>query len=768
MREDTEVKVTRSVGHTPSLGQRSGLAALFVILAAAAVACLAAAPASAVVLPDGRAYEVVTPTDKNAANLGDGLPSFDGSAVNWASIGACCGAPNSAVNFYQSQRHPLGWLTSALSPTPLEPLVGLFQEQVAQDYTSDLSQSIFITGASYAPGDNDDGAPDLYRVSASGGTPTWLSQGPIGGTAEEESQLGLATRDFNHVAFTSHEALTPDAAAQPLAYNRGQYLYLRDVAAGTTTLVNVDDAGNLVNNVGAILGNAGFTANLNIPANYTGTSRNAVSSDGSKVFFETPPENSLACCLHHPHLYMRDLSNNTTTPLDDPGQVDVPAQYEGASDDGSLVFFTTTQQGLTPDADPTPGDNELYGFNTDTMTRFRVSAGDGTATGDVIGETAISNDGSHVFFVARGALAPGAVAGDPNFYVYDTTSGVTTFIAKLAKGDIVGPSGETGPLVDQPDVNRPAIPTATGSVLVFASSANLTDENPAGPSTTLAADAFSGETSIEVASTAGLVAGRRIAIGPSFNPDNVRIRSVVDATHLNLVGNLVFSHSPGDSVDQLAASEIYRYTTSSGSIVCLSCPPPGVDATRDASFGLASGGAYGPIGLPMTADGSKIFFNSPDPLVPEDLNSDTPPVGIFGFLGTGDVYEWENGDVSLISDGRAPGSSLGSTTPSGNDVTFTTSGQLVPQDQDGFTDIYDARVNGGIPVPVIPPQCQADGCKPPPSTPPPGSTPGSSGFAGPGNQPKDTTSSTQKKKKCKSKKSKGKKKKCKKKKNRRA
>ena len=166
----------------------------------------------------------------------------------------------------------------------------------------------------------------------------------------------------------------------------------------------------------------------------------------------------------------------------------------------------------------------------------------------------------------------------------------------------------------------------------------------------------------------------------------------------------------------------------------------------------------------MTSDGSKIFFQSPDALVPEDLNSDTPPGGPFGFLGTADVYEWQSGNVSLISDGVSPGSTLGSTNPSGSDVTFTTTGQLVPQDLDGFSDIYDARVNGGITPVVIPPPCTGDGCKPPPSTPPPGSTPGSSGFAGPGNQPKDTTSSAQKKKK---KKCKGKKK-CKKKKNRRA
>jgi len=179
-------------------------------------------------------------------------------------------------------------------------------------------------------------------------------------------------------------------------------------------------------------------------------------------------------------------------------------------------------------------------------------------------------------------------------------------------------------------------------------------------------------------------------------------------------------------------------------------------ATRAANLGAASGGAYGPVGVPMTADGSEIFFQSPDPLVPQDLNSDTPPAGLFGFLGTADVYEWENGNVSLISDGRSPGSFLGSTTPSGNDVTFGTSGQLVPQDLDGFSDIYDARVNGGIPVPESPTPCQGDGCKSPPSPPPPDSTPGSSGFAGPANQGKDTTPSTatQKKKKCKSKKKK--------------
>jgi hypothetical protein len=677
--------------------------ALLTLLAVAALASLAAAPASAA-LPDGRAYEVVTPVDKNAVNPGAGLPSLDGSVIDWEAIGACCGAPTSAVTLFQSERQTTGWLTSALTPKPLVPLVGLTDEQAPMDMSDDLSQSIFITPASYDPGDDDDGALDLYRTSTSGGPPVWLSQGSVGGTAENQATLGLATRDFNHIAFTSHEALTPDAASQPLTTDgTAQYLYVRDVSAGTTTLVNVDDSGNLVDSAGAILGNAGFPGNQFIPANFTGTSRNAISSDGSKVFFETPPENSFAGHNHSPHLYMRNLSTDTTTALDDPSQVEVPAQYEGASDDGSLVFFTTKQ--ALDGADPTAGDNELYGFNTNTLTRFRVSGGAaGDVTGNVVGETAISNDGSHVFFIARGVLASNtnsqgasATADLPNFYDYDTTSGTTTFIATLADGDggdLLDQFGARCCLNAQPDVNRPAVPTADGSVLVFASSADLTGENASG------------------------------------------------------------------------FAQIYRYETSSGDLVCISCPPPGTDATRPANLGATTGGAYGPIGVPMTADGSTIFFQSPDALLPNDLNSDTPPAGPFGFLGTADVYEWQNGSLFLISDGRSPGSVLGSTNPSGNDVTLTTTGQLVPQDQDGFSDIYDARVNGGITPPVTPPPCQGDGCKPPSSPPPPDTTPGSSGFAGPGNQPKDTSPSTgnaKKKKKCK-----GGKKKCKKKKNRRA
>jgi hypothetical protein len=151
----------------------------------------------------------------------------------------------------------------------------------------------------------------------------------------------------------------------------------------------------------------------------------------------------------------------------------------------------------------------------------------------------------------------------------------------------------------------------------------------------------------------------------------------------------------------------------------LSCSTVGGAAlTGSAGLGSSGGGSYGPsgTGVPMSSDGSRIFFNSPDPLAPGVISTQPIPIGLFGGLTFAqNVYEWENGTVSAITDGHSTtGSSLGSTTPSGNDVFFTTEDQLVPQDTDGYDDIYDARVGGGFPAPATPPPACAspDACRP--------------------------------------------------------
>ena len=487
----------------------------------------------------------------------------------------------------------------------------------------------------------------------------------------------------------------------------------------------------LISPDGAILGNGNWLAQGFQPADVFGTTTNAISGDGQKIFFETPPSfaggGGSAEGVGPPHLYMRDEATNTTTQLDANPMAPDQAIYEGASQDGSVVFFTS-DEGLGGD---TNTDNELYEFNTTgaqlgpapPMSVIPLS-GDSATDGDVVGVTAISNDGSHVWFVAHGVLANNtgaqgetATQDAMNFYVVNTATGNTKFIAQLGDG-IAGDNRERTALTAEPDINRAAIPTPDGSVLVFESSANLTNKNPVGPTTTLTADVDSQSTqqpiSIDVASTAGFLVGRSIQIESPIFTESATILGIPDSTHLLVSDSgigLIFPHSAGDAIVQRPPFEVYRYATADNSLTCVSCKA-GVTPTGSAGLGASYGGSYGPAyeGVPMSSDGSRIFFDSPDPLTPGVISSPPIPIGLFGGLTfVQNVYEWNNGTVSLISDGQSTtGSSLGSTTPSGNDVFLTTEDQLVPQDTDGYDDIYDARVDGGFPAPPGPgPACNS-------------------------------------------------------------
>ncbi len=690
-------------------------------------------------LPDGRVYELVTPPEKNGLEPGVAAIVPSGEALDWEAIGGCCGATSGADELYRAQRGAKGWSTTALTPAPSRPLVGFFEEQAPMFISSDLSETIFATPSSYAAGDSEDGALNLYLVG-SGGPPAWLSQGPLGGSPPDNATFGGANSDAGTVVFNTAAPLTADAT--PLGGGGTappEYLYARQPATAQTSLVNVDDSDQLISPYGAILGNGGFLNQGDIPADYNGTTTNAISSDGTKVFFESPPY-GLEGLNPTPssHLYMRDLATHATTALDEPASSGW-ARYEGAAEDGSLVFFTS-DEGLG--GDPYT-DTELYAANTTEHqigpvapgSVYPISAGDGPGfvDGELLGAAAIANDGSHVYFTAKGVLAGNtgaeggtATQGEPNLYVFDTATGQTTFIVALGQRD-VETEGEPGPLVSEPDIDRPAIPTPDGTVLIFDSSANLTGQNEAGPATTLTTEIeYGSEAPIAVASTAGMISGRSVRVGSGLFAETRRITAVVDATHLKLSAPFYDSHQAGEPVEQLGVFQLYRYATADGSLVCVSCSPPGVVTRGSAGLGGSAGGTYGDAGfpVPMSANGSRIFFDTTTSLVPGDLNGEEQPVGPFRASLALDVYEWEGGQVHLISPGRATGAALAGTTPSGNDVFFLTAARLVAG-SDGFYDLYDARVDGGFPTPPAPPSCEGTGCRTVPPSPEPGPSPAS-------------------------------------------
>jgi hypothetical protein len=208
-----------------------------------------------------------------------------------------------------------------------------------------------------------------------------------------------------------------------------------------------------------------------------------------------------------------------------------------------------------------------------------------------------------------------------------------------------------------------------------------------------------------------------------------------------------------DNVDQRSGThdeEVYLYDSIAHTLTCVSCNPTGarpvgVLDTVESGEGLGllvdrrkvwaeSGQEHWLAGnIPgwtsqslvsalfqsrYLSDNGRLFFNSPDSLVPQAAN------------GKENVYEYEpanvgscespsGGCVSLISSGTSSReSAFLEATPSGNDVFFLTASQLLPQDTDSAFDIYDARVcSTGSPCQSPPPPAPADcsseeGCRP--------------------------------------------------------
>lgn len=176
--------------------------------------------------------------------------------------------------------------------------------------------------------------------------------------------------------------------------------------------------------------------------------------------------------------------------------------------------------------------------------------------------------------------------------------------------------------------------------------------------------------------------------------------------------------------------EIYRYDTS-GQIVCVSCSPTRPAAGGDSELATGSPEVGGMamnqhLDVPnLSSDGRQVVFESRDALLPQDVN------------GAEDVYEWRDGNLSLVSSGHAvQPSELFGVTPSGNDIFFETGEKLVGEGQDmGALAIYDARVGGGLASqqsaqPLI---CAGEACQGQPGGSPPRADLGSATFDGRGN-----------------------------------
>jgi hypothetical protein len=371
----------------------------------------------------------------------------------------------------------------------------------------------------------------------------------------------------------------------------------------------------------------------------------------------------------------------------DPNGVGRPARYWGASTDGSRVFFTSKAE-LTNDANTGPADNaaNLYEYDVETgaLSDLTVDSNPGDVNGaGVLGLVTAGDDGSYVYFVAEGKLAEGAVSGKPNLYL--SHAGRVVFVAVLARSTQAEEGGfETG-----------------------GDSGDWSGAQPEGENG-----------------------------GQESGPGQHTARVTPDGTHLAFESERSLTGYDNEPVEPEGCKngkcrEVYLYDASSGVLACASCDPNGSRPIGPAQLGTQESipevfGGNDPFytATNLSSDGSRLFFESPDALVPHDTN------------GRRDVYEYENGHVYPISDVAGNNDSFFlDASPSGNDVFIATANQLLPSDTDFRVDLYDVRVGGGFPVSVTPAVCDnGDSCKGPVS-PQPGvfGAPASATFSGAGN-----------------------------------
>lgn len=164
-------------------------------------------------------------------------------------------------------------------------------------------------------------------------------------------------------------------------------------------------------------------------------------------------------------------------------------------------------------------------------------------------------------------------------------------------------------------------------------------------------------------------------------------------------------------------------------------------------------------GRNLSANGDRVFFQTPDSLVAADDNGNVKcpafggQPGNHNLSGPGhcqDVYEWEavgsgsctvveadGGCLYLLSTGQSEQASyFVGASKDGSSAFIATDSRLVPADGDQAADVYDVREGGGLASQHIRPAVpcsSAEACKGPGLASPPTTSPATPTFQGPGN-----------------------------------
>jgi hypothetical protein len=742
-----------------------------------------------VTLPDNRAYEMVTPVQKQGSLFEDTGPiraAASGDAIADVATLPTEDAPQGngeTLISILSTRTSSGWESRTIAaPHPfegpaeeLQPEYLFFNEDLSsavveppsagyQKLSPQATEStpylhtLFFNGNVSEPCDVPyTSAQSCYAPLVSPSDDTHIPLEPFGeltanGLCVETFRCGPRVRggtpDMSHLVLTSHAPLTSTPAptgtpsereGQPdiYEYSNGQLQLLSILPGQTEGSAGLELAGRV--GIGASGEGKGAVA-----------SRHAISDNGSRVVMdEKRPEGGNKSVVFAA-LYLRDVVKGETIRLDvgvEEGsfkpEESVEPEYVDANAEGTKIFFLDGAK-LTAGsgAHGSPG---FDGQDRPDLYECAITEENGKdhcALTDLTPETnhesarvatvlGVSEDGSYVYFAAGGGLGIAPRETEPG----------GCKVQNFGEGEEPSETALCNVFVRHDGVTR----------FVAALSQQDNSDWTNGPSLT----------------------GQDVRVSP--NGEWLAFSSHRDLTgYDNAASNGTncgtYEGSFGELLPlPLLCGEVFEYDAATETLSCASCNPTGARPTGGASVpgwtqtfkkDFQREAYYQPRYL---SDEGRLFFNSPDALLPLDVSKQNE---VFEYepVGAGTCTEatssgselyvpGEHGCVALISTGTASkgsqfleaaeGAGVGehgeAGSAAGRDVFFLTSEKVLPQDVDTAPDVYDAHECTTQSPCIAPPSalrpCETEAsCKAPPSPQPTiYGAPASATFTGPGN-----------------------------------
>jgi hypothetical protein len=418
---------------------------------------------------------------------------------------------------------------------------------------------------------------------------------------------------------------------------------------------------------------------------------NAVSSTADRIFFTATSQTGNDA--ENSAVFVRIDGSETLDVSQSPLAPDTEAEFQGATPDGSRVYFTANA-GLTAKSSPSGRDlyechiveNVATGKHECELTDLSVGtteepaeAGAPSGSAKIGALVGVSDDGSRVYFVAGGQLVPGggasaaqnAADGTLSLYLYEATTKSVRYVGAIGSKSREVTFVTTGETSDYTSRTSP-----DGRYLLFESTANVT----------------------------------------GYDGGHTPMAYLFDA----------------------------EATNGREALACVSCRQdgkPGIGASdkeRQAVLKIATA-QYAPHlsqSLVVRNGRPVVFFRSRDPLAPGATE------------GEWSLYEWAHGQVFQIAADLGRGGSEAPTTAGqtlqfigasaeGVDLYFVDATALNWEDPDARKAVWDARVGGGFSQPSPVPGCDASlegSCQgSPPLVPSITGAPASAAFSGSGN-----------------------------------